>query len=165
MGGKGGGGGPSYQDSLNQVTTDPGLSSYWKGRFEDSKRGFDSEADWYANYGIPKDPNRPAGSENQFTKDMFTKFYGSYRPPAPAPAPAPAAAAPAPGAPAPAAPAPVVPDTPAVPETGTGNPIEQPTSLGNDLASTVGGQNFWVGGIDSTKNTKSGAGSLKTTQT
>jgi hypothetical protein len=173
MGGKGGGGGASYEDSLNMIN-DPTMNAYQKQEYEKQKPKFASEEAFYKNYGVDPATMRPGSSIDEpsyrFSRDVFTKLYGAYKPPAAAAAAAAPAAAPTPPA-APVDNAVVPAPTASEPDASLGDPlnpggaIAQPTSLGNQLGDLAGAQNFWVGGIDSTKNTKSGTGSLKTTQT
>lgn len=172
MGGKGGGGGPSYEDSLSQVTSDPFAMSAQKQQFEANKPKFASEEAFYQNYGIDPSTMR-AGStindpEYKFTKDIFTKAYGTYQPPAPAPAPAPAAA-PAPEPAAAPAPAAATPDTaaPTGPPADAGGPIGEGDGIGDNLSSAVlAPPKYWTGGYDSGgRNTKSRGGRMTTTQT
>jgi hypothetical protein len=180
MGGKGGGGGPSYEDSLAQINP-----TYMKEQYEKEKPKFASEEAFYKNYGIDPAGMRPGSTlddpEYQFSKDVFTKVYGNYKPPAPAPAPAAAAPVAAPAPAAAAAPAPAAAPTAAPAATtapiGAGDVLTPPNTpsvtgqgLGDQLAATTanadaGAKQYWIGGIDSSRNTRRGGGSLKTTQT
>lgn len=171
MGGKGGGGeGPSTQQALDFMATDPGQQGYYKPQYEATKKNYKDEADWYAHYGgaAPEGTPTSGAGANQFNKDLFTRYYGA-APATPAPAPAPAAApAPEPAAaaaPTPATPAPTTP-APTGDPLGAGGGIGQPGSTGNQLGGAIlNPPKYWVGGIDSYNKSPRGGGALRTTQT
>jgi hypothetical protein len=114
--------------------------------------------------------NAKGGATQDWSKALFDLTYPEFASPAvaaapaAAPAPAPAAPAPAPAAPAPAAPAAPAPIDP-------GGPVDP--GLGSQLGGTViDPPQYWVGGVSSYNNARSGkggsggtTGSIKTTQT
>ena len=181
MGGKGGGGGGNsaefqanadrdYQNSVALAAGDQpkgwGVQVSYKPRFEAARARYGDEQSWYNSFGGSQDPNA-SDFDNQFSRDVFTKAYGTYQPPA-APTTA-AAVTPAATTETTTTPAATTSTdtTPTTAPIDTGEAIEQPTSLGNQLASTTEGQNYWVGGEDSYDNARrtTGRGRLTTTQT
>jgi len=158
MGGKGGGG-------------DSGGAGDWV--YVDTSEGPVAMTPQYAASTYP--------GQRTMTASEFTANGNKFSdPPAPEPAAAPAPAAAAAPEPAPApAPAAVLapeptPAAPAPPPTSAGGAIPGPTAAGNPPITSLGNglgdavlspPKYWVGGIDSTRNTKKGSGSLKTTTT
>jgi hypothetical protein len=166
MGGKGGGGGGSapYSEWISHIAANP----LTKQGFEDTRKNYATEKEWYAAYGGPQKPS-PFVSPDM-DKDLFTSLYGSYvEPPAP---PAPVAPAPAPPAPAPFVPdpGPALATSPTGPVVGAGGAIPGPTGegLGDDLGGSVmKPPKYWVGGVNQfktpTQRTGRDEGALKTT--
>lgn len=158
MGGKGGGGVAPYDQWVSNLARDPASRQI----YERNRGNYGTEAEWYAAKG-GKDPSPLMTPE--MSGDIFTKIYGTYKPPpVQPPAPAPAAAAPPPAAPPEQPP-------PPPPEGGTpidpGGAIDQPTA-GDQLGGAVlNPPSYWIGGVENyNKQAKTAdKGSLQTTQT
>ena len=143
MGGKGGGGGGQ---ATSWDVKNPDMQASWKPVFEENRKNYATEADWYSNYGGAKNPadtRMPGGYTDPWMQSVFTEMYGS----APPAAPAAETAAPAAAAEPEKAAEPEV--TPATPAPATPEPAT-PAPAG-DTGLTLGGSvldppDYWVGG-------------------
>ena len=168
-----GGGGGSYVAPYDQWVSVLAANPTMKQKFEGNRGKYGSEAEWYAAYGGP-DPSPMPLSANM-SKDIFTKIYGTYTPPAVAATPTPTATTTTttPTTTTAVDTGPALATSATGPTIGTGDSITQPTtatSLGSSLGDAVlKPPRYWVGGLDSydtagsSQNTGRGSGAQRTT--